>query len=86
MADATALLGQYLRVSVTDGRVLIGRLVCIDAFGNTVLTDAEELPASAAVAAAESRLEAARRWIGPVSIKSEFIVKAEADSARLSRS
>lgn len=84
--DVKALLGQYLRVTVTDGRVLIGKLACIDAFGNTVLFEAEELPASSAVAASESRLEAARRWIGPISIKSEFIVKAEADSALFQQS
>jgi small nuclear ribonucleoprotein (snRNP)-like protein len=82
-ADAVKrLLGSYVRVSVTDGRVLLGRLTCLDALGNTVLADCEEA-APVEQLAAESRTEAARRWIGAVSIKPQFIVRVECDSAAL---
>lgn len=80
LAQITTLLGQYLRVSVADGRVLVGRLSCIDAVGNVVLSDCEEAPAAAA---GETRVEAARRWLGLVSINSKHVVSIWCDSRAL---
>jgi len=39
---AEALLGKQLRVELSDGRCVIGRFICLDAFGNLVLKDTRE--------------------------------------------
>ena len=38
-----SLLGQRLRVSITDGRVVEGVFWCLDAHGNVILRNAEEV-------------------------------------------
>lgn len=80
--DIRKILGSVVRATVSDGRVLIGTLVCIDGEGNTVLQDCEEWVEPAA-AARENRVEAARRWLGLLNIKKELLVALEADAALL---
>ena len=76
------LLGTLVRAHVTDGRVFVGTLACVDGAGNTVLSECEEW-APAAELAQENRVEAARRWVGLLNIKGELLVRLEADSAAL---
>jgi len=42
LASAKSWLGRYVRVTASDGRVLVGKLWCLDAHGNIILMDTEE--------------------------------------------
>ena len=83
LARCSRLLSQLIRVHTSDGRLLVGRLVCLDAVGNTVLSDCEEAPRDPDTAAAETRVEAARRWIGLVNINPKHILRIECDARAL---
>ena len=42
ISAARALLGRRLRVSLSDGRIVLGWLSCLDALGNLLLRDASD--------------------------------------------
>jgi small nuclear ribonucleoprotein (snRNP)-like protein len=39
------LLGKPLRCTLSDGRRVVGKFVCLDRFANVLLREAEEVPA-----------------------------------------
>lgn len=82
VANIRKVLGSVVRVSVCDGRVLIGTLICIDGEGNTVLQDCEEW-IEPSTASGENRVEASRRWLGLLNIKRDLLISLEADASRL---
>ncbi len=68
---------RLVRVTLTDGRVIVGRLQCIDRSRNLVLQGAEAW-ASPEVLRAETPEETARRFIGPVMVPGSALVRCEA--------
>ena len=74
--DAAALLGSPLRVTLTDGRVLLGRLHAIDWQQNIVLRDTE-LWLAAEARARETRAEAVKRHLGLVAVSAQHVVAYE---------
>ena len=81
---ALPLLGQTLRVVLTDGRVLVGRLHCIDWMQNIVLRDTElwRPPNATQSDAPEApELPVGKRLLGLVSIASKFVVSYEVGAA-----
>lgn len=80
MDDAVAVartwLGNPVRVHLSDGRVLVGRLWCLDAHANIVLVSAEEY-APPDVVAKESSVDRLRRFMGQVLVSKSHLVKFE---------
>ena len=74
------LLGKYMRVELTDGRVIVGRFYCLDLHRNLVLRDAEEW-APPDVLRAEAPSATAKRFIGAtVMVPGRHMVRCEAES------
>lgn len=78
-------LGRHMRVTLTDGRVLVGRLHCLDWQRNILLQDALLWRApdatAAAAAAAETPAEAAKRALGVVLVGAAHVVRYEIATA-----
>lgn len=77
---AAPLLGSLLRVTLTDGRVLLGRLHCVDWKQNVVLRDTE-LSRPPEVLEGETRAEAQKRYMGLVAIAAQHVVSYEVEAA-----
>ena len=83
IAQGCALLGSQLRVTLTDGRVLVGRLHCIDWKQNILLRDTVEGGGGGGGggggAADEPGAAAARdaKHLGLVSVESRHVVRYE---------
>lgn len=69
-------INSLVRCTLTDGRIVVGFLHCIDRSRNLLLRDAEVWAAPEAVRA-ETAEETARRSIGPVMVPSSALVRCE---------
>lgn len=67
---AKALLGKSLRCTLSDGRQVEGKLICLDRWCNVLLRDAEELPAGGSTDA--------RKKLGQVIVPGAHLARAEA--------
>jgi len=92
-----AHLERFMRVTLSDGRVVVGRFYCLDRERNVVLTDAyaQPPPPTAAAAAAAKRAPAltaaeaaaaeeaslASRFLGVVMVPGRHLVKAEVEAS-----
>ena len=70
------LLGRFLRVTLVDGRVLVGRLYCLDWKQNLVLRGAE-LWRPAPELLAEAPLDSLKRHLGLVAVEARHVAKYE---------
>ncbi len=75
-SPAAALLGRVLRVTLTDGRVIIGRLHVLDWQQTIVLRNAE-LWRPAEELRAETPVETAKRALGLVAIEARHVTRYE---------
>jgi small nuclear ribonucleoprotein (snRNP)-like protein len=69
-------LNSLVRCTLTDGRVVVGFLHCIDRSRNLLLRDAEAW-AAPEVLRAETAEATARRYIGPVMVPGSALVRCE---------
>ncbi|CAE7948112.1 NAA38, partial [Symbiodinium sp. KB8] len=78
-AEATqvrALLDTLVQVTVSDGRVIMGTLKCVDGLGNIVLGQAE-LARSPDAIAAESPQQRRQQWMGSVMVPGANVQKVQ---------
>ncbi len=73
---ATPLLGRVLRVTLNDGRVIVGRLYVLDWQQNIVLRSAE-LWRPPAELRAEAPTDTLKRSLGMVAIEARHVAKFE---------
>ena len=71
------LLGSFLRISLKDGRVLVGRLHCVDWQQNIILRDTE-LWLPLAQLEQEQKGEAEKRAMGQVAVAARHVLSYEA--------
>jgi small nuclear ribonucleoprotein (snRNP)-like protein len=74
------LLSQTVRVEISDGRVIYGRLMCTDRDLNLVLGHAEEHGPAPGIAGEVSPTLVCRRQIGVVMIPGKHIVSCAVDA------
>lgn len=78
-ASLESMLSRKLRVEISDGRVIYGRLVCTDSDLNLILCGSEEhgpTQCTAAAGDAATSVSAFRRHLGMVMVPGKHIVSA----------
>lgn len=76
-AALASLLHRRLRVTISDGRVLVGRLLCTDRDVNLVVGETREYAPGALTAAADAEEPPPTRYVNTVMIPGQSIDRIE---------
>lgn len=68
---------KFMRVTLSDGRVIVGRFYCLDREASIVLKDCENYEPNIDVLTAETPGQTAKRSLGPVLVPGRHVVKCE---------
>lgn len=68
------IMNKWVRIEIKDGRVIIGRLACVDAQCNVILSDSIEYRA---IEISPGHIEKCKRSIGMTLILSQHLVKCQ---------